>query len=206
MKTTFYFFLLFATQLIFGQKIVQKTVVKPNIKSVQIDVSKCYTLNITTANTNEMHIEATFDGEYQKDLLLVIDEQKSSIMVDTKFQPSFIHPNDKLSAHKVIAIDLKMVLPENLNITAYGTSCDITATGKYKNLKLVASEGDCFLVNVSKNVEVTTQQGNISISAKSGTFILENKFGFIQKDNIPKGNNLFNLTTTSGNINLKKIE
>ncbi len=185
---------------------MQKTVVKPNIKSVQIDVNKCYALDISTADTDEMYIEATFDGEYQKDLLLVINEQKSSIMVDTKFQPSFIHPNDKLSAHKVIAIELKIVLPKNLNITAFGTSCNITATGKYKNLKLTVSEGDCFLVDVSKNTTVTTQKGNINISAKRGTFIFKNKFGFIHKDNIPKGNNLFSLTTISGNINLKKIE
>lgn len=204
-KRLYIIFLLFC-HLAHTQKIVHKTILNPGISFVGIDANNCYDIILATANTDEMTVEAKIDGEYTTDLVLTVKEEGSAILIGTGFQPNFVAPNDKLSAHKVVSIALIIVLPQNKSVDLYGTSCNIAISGIYEKLKVSLNDGRCQVDNVSGIVEVISQSGDIWVSSSQADITATSKFGRVQEDDIPHGVNEFVLTTINGNIHLTKTE
>jgi len=146
------------------------------------------------------------DGEYHNDLQLKVKEKGNSLQVGAAFQANFIKPNDKLGAHKVVSIALHIQVPENKNVVLYGTSCNVSANGIYKNLNISLNDGQCFLGAISETTEVRTQSGDISLQSMAGTVEAESKYGIVSTNPIDKGDNSYTLKTVTGNIHLSKTE
>lgn len=198
--------LFFMANLLPAQKRVTKSLLNPEITAITLDATNSFELSVNTARGNEMLLEASFDGEYSNDLLINVRESGKTLMVSTGFQPNFKNPNDKLSAHKVISIALKVVLPERKRVTIYGTGCKVTAKGKYDTLKITLSDGLTFLKNVQGIVEVASQSGTISVAAASGSINASTKYGRVGPNEIPFGDVIYNLSSVTGDILLDKIE
>jgi len=192
--------------MIFAQKVVKKSIVNSAILLIQIDVNNCFKIELETTDTDEILVEAFIDGEYTQDLELTVKEEGSTLVVDSDFSPTFVIPNDKLSAHKVVSIALKVLLPKYKNVTVFGASCNVTVTGKYENLKVSLNDGFCVLNEVSQNVEIITQSGDISVRSLKAKIMANSAYGTIEKNNIPIGDNHFKLRSTTGDIYLKKME
>ena len=199
-------FVFFALTHLHGQKLVKKAWINPKTEYVQIDSGFCYQVNLFTSRTEELVVEASIEGEYSKDLLISIEEQGANLLIGACFQPNFTHPNDKLSAHKLISIALDIHLPQYKNVFVFGTSSHVMAKGKYKNLKVTLSDGRCILDNVIETAEVTTQKGDIMLMTPSGDIVAESTYGRVVKDAIPSGDNQFILNTVEGKIHLKKTK
>ncbi len=187
-----------------AQKIVKKSILNPNTSFVQIDLDNCFKIHMETLETDEMIVEAVIDGEYKKDLVLNVKEEGSTILISAGFQPNFVHPNDKLSAHKVISISLKVFLPQYKTVQLYGANCNVVVSGAYRDLKVTLDDGRCSLFQVSESAEITTQSGDIFVSSSGATIIANSKYGIIQKEQLPSGVGQFKLSTTTGNIQIKK--
>ena len=205
-KIIFFVVCCWCLQTINSQKLVKKSIVNADIAFFKIDVLNCFDLKIETALSPEMTIEAAIDGEYNKDLLLTIKEEGSTIFVTTGFQPNFINPNDKLSAHKVVSIALRIQIPEQKSVHIFGTSCNVLAKGVYQNLDVSLSDGRCELLEVSETADIKTQSGTIIARYSKGTALAESEYGSIEKDMIPKGDNHYNLHSVTGNIIIKRVE
>lgn len=204
MKGFLVFFLFF--NFLAAQKVVKKSVVNDAVTSIGIDVENCYRLTLETADTDEMSVEAIIDGEYKKDLLLSVKENGSAIMVSSGFQPNFKNPNDKLSAHKVVSIALKVIVPRFKFITVFGTSCNVFVAGDYKELTVSLNDGNCELFNVHEDINVRTQSGHILVEASKGNVNAVSKYGAVNKDDIPMGDAQYTLSSLTGNIRIKKTE
>jgi len=189
-----------------GQKLVKKAIIDPHIDFIQIDSQYCYRIDLKTAQTDEVTVSASIEGEYAKDLLVSIEETGTTALISADFQPIFINPNDKLSAHKVVSIALEIQVPNYKSVAVFGTNCDVYATGKYENLNVTLSDGRCTLTNVSETVEVVTQKGDIWLNAPSGEILAETDYGTVEDQNIPFGHNLFVLKSVEGNIHLMKTK
>jgi len=204
-KSTFVVLFLMASFLN-AQKVIKKSITATNILYFHIDLTHCYQLLIETSKTNEMEVEAISNGEYRKNLLLNVLEEGSNVWIRTDFQPDFKNPNDKLSAHKVISIALKIKLPEYKNVVIVGDNCNTTILGDYKNLEVTLLEGKCTLKNVSERISVTTKSGDIKVYNNAATIEAKSKYGEVFKGNIPFGNTYYTLISATGNIYLKKTE
>ncbi len=189
-----------------AQKQLTKTVLEPSITLVHIDASNCFEVHLETGNTEHIQVEAQLEGEYSKDLNLEVYEKGSTLMIGAGFKSSFVNPNDKLSAHKVISIALRVRLPKWKNVQIFGTNSRIIATGDYSNLKIILADGSCELRQVSQNTNVKTHSGNILLEAKSGKIDAYSKYGTINKKTIPNGDDQYSLSSVTGNIQLNKTE
>lgn len=186
----------------FGQKTIKKVYLNPQVTSIQIDTNLFFEVKVETSQEKAMVLEASMEGEYQKDLALEIIENGNTLLVAGKFQPYFKEPNDKLSAHKVVSISLYIRIPENKEVYLYGNSSNVMVEGNYKDLRVVLNDGRCTIREVGQNVSATTQSGPISLIIASGTVKAMSKYGSIAKEYIPKGNERFNLSSTTGNITI----
>ncbi|PKA98044.1 hypothetical protein B0O79_1724 [Flavobacteriaceae bacterium MAR_2009_75] len=203
-KLFFILFLIF--QISYAQKVVKKSIVNDEITSINIDVDKCYGLILDTTEGNEISVEATIEGEYKKELLVNLKQMGDTYYLSSVFQPVFENPNDKLSAHKVVSVFLKVLIPEYLSASVYGSSCNVSASGSYRYLSIALSDGDCTLRQVGEEVTVLTQSGTINLYAKGGEVKTDTKYGKLYEDKIAIGSNHYNLTSITGNINVKKTE
>lgn len=204
MKILVLFF--FSINLLSAQKIIKKSIINPEIEAISIDVTNIFQLSVDTAQGNEVALEASIDGEYRKDVLVNLRESGHTLLVSTQFTPNFKNPNDKLSAHKVISIALKVLLPEQKRVTVFGTGCNVTAKGSYHSLKITLNDGRCLLENLSGYAEVATQSGNISVAAASAEINAASKYGKVAQNQIPSGDTVYELSSVTGDILLKKIE
>lgn len=198
--------LLLTLQIANAQKAIKKSIVNSKISHIQIDVNNCFEIDLATSDSEEMIIEAKIDGEYEKDLLLSVSEKGSTIIISAGFQPNFVNPNDKLSAHKVVSIALKVLLPKQKNVHVFGTNCNVLVSGSYKFLKVSLNEGRCDLLDVDDTVEVKTQSGQIKASYSDASIHASSKYGKVLGNTSEKGNNSFNLSTVTGDIVLKRVE
>lgn len=189
-----------------SQKTLHKTIVDSHVMSIVIDGENCYQLNLETSSSDELEINAKIEGEYSKDLVVHLENKGKSIWVSTGFQPNFVFPNDKLSAHKVISISLDVKIPEYKEVVVFGTSSNVFASGDYNKLTVKLSGGDCRLFEVGEEAEVTTQKGGIWLTTESGMVNAVSDYGKVYGQNFPKGNKLYVLRSKQGNIYLNKTK
>lgn len=201
-----FFLVFFALVNLHAQKLVRKAFVDPRTETIQIDAQYCYRIDLKTGFSNEIEVSASMEGEYAKDLLISIEQSGTTAMISADFQPLFINPNDKLSAHKVVSIALEISVPEYKNVDVFGTNTNLYAKGKYEDLNITLSDGRCNLENVSESVEVTTQKGDILLAAPSGNITAESVYGKVKRETIPFGYNQFVLKTIEGDIFLTKTK
>jgi len=206
MRALLFFLVFFALMNLHAQKLVRKAFIDPRTETIQIDAQYCCRIDLKTRFSNEIEVSASMEGEYAKDLLISIEQSGTTAMIRADFQPLFINPNDKLSAHKVVSIALKISVPEYKNVDVFGTNTNLYATGKYENLNITLSDGRCNLENVSEYVEVTTQKGDILLTAPSGNIMAESVYGKVKRGTIPFGYNQFVLKTIEGDIFLTKTK
>lgn len=189
-----------------SQKKIERKVNASLISLVQIDATNSFEVQIETGITDEIVVAAQLEGEYTKDLVLEVYENGSTLIINTGFKEGFVNPNDKLSAHKVVSIALHVFLPKWKNVQVYGTNARVMVQGDYTGLNVVLSDGNCDLKEVGQNVTVKTHSGNISLKAKDGSIDASSKYGRVSKMILPNGRNHYNLSTVTGNIELKKPE
>ncbi len=198
--------LLLSFGLLNAQRTVRKTVLNPETSHVLINAANCFKIDLSTTASKEIVVEAHIEGEYKNDLLVKIEEEGPSIAISAGFHPNFIKPNDKLSAHKVISISLKLNIPENMKVSLLGTNTNVYAKGNYGDLQVTLDDGSCNIHAIHGTVHALTRSGDIHVRSKGANIVTNNSFGSISENNIPKGPNYFNLITTTGNIYLKKTE
>lgn len=202
----FILFFIFPLHFLGAQKMIKKTYLNSEISAVSVDATQFFELSVETSMADEMTIEATIDGEYKKDLFLSVTEEGHTIFVGSGFQPNFSNPNDKLAAHKVISIQVRLVIPRDKDVIIYGTGCNVSVRGIYSNLSVALNDGQCVLNGVSELASVQTQSGDIFVNTSRAEIRAISKYGKIVKDDIHEGTDQFFLSTVTGNIFIRKTE
>lgn len=200
------FLVVFAVNYGMAQKVVERSLLGRDTSFIKIDVSQCFQLFIDTSEGDDIVAEAVLDGEYGRELVLDVKSNGATTTVGTDFRPTFRNPNDKLSAHKVVSILLKVTVPKSRSVEVYGTGCNVMVEGTYRHLRVILNDGKCMLNNVSETVEVVTQSGDINVKSKAAEILANSKYGRVDRSEIPRGDNRFTLTTITGDINLRKTE
>jgi hypothetical protein len=206
MKTVFSTLLLLCFHFSDAQKVVRKSISGTDVAIVQVDAGNCYRVSLATHEADEIYVKAALDGEYEDDLVLNLTKVGAGWEISAGFQPNFTVPNDKLSAHKVISISLKIQLPRHSLVQVYGTSSLVDATGIYKDISIVLDDGSCTLDGVVAQAEVHTQSGDIILKNTEAAIMSVSKYGQVFGKAGTSGNHIFKLTSVTGNIHLNKTE
>ncbi|CAN0604957.1 unnamed protein product, partial [Ectocarpus sp. 12 AP-2014] len=146
-----------------AQKKVYKNVLDDHIELIQVDATNCFIVEVETSNDNQITVQTEIEGEYSQDLGIEVFTNGNTLLLDTGFTPNFKNPNDKLSAHKVISIAIKIIMPIQKKLEVFGTNARVVVEGAYKEVNISLSDGECFLNNVLGSTKVKTQSGNISV-------------------------------------------
>jgi hypothetical protein len=140
------------------------------------------------------------EGEYGKDLLVLFREEGSTLFVTARFGPEFKLPNDKLGAHKVVSVRMKVTVPRGESVRLNAQTCQVVTSGHYKDLKIAFNDGSCRLGHTALNSQVRTASAPIYANLCRGDVEARSAYGEVFLEPIPSGDHHLLLHSTHGNI------
>ncbi|HLV14223.1 MAG TPA: hypothetical protein VKY41_03505 [Xanthomarina sp.] len=206
MKYIIYAIIAFFTLHIQAQKTNIKTFSSGGISTLVIEGNSIFKIEIETAKTETISILSEVEGENNEQVVLLTELKGQELHVSSGFQPMFVEMNDKLSAHKLISIELKLVIPEHLKLHISSDIASVYLSGNYKYVDAQLINGALSAENFYGDLLVNTLQGNISVSTNWSIVEVSSKHGYIIKEDLNLGNHQINLNSINGNITVSKTE
>ncbi|EDM45494.1 hypothetical protein SCB49_06792 [unidentified eubacterium SCB49] len=142
---------------------MEKQIDVSGIERLEFYADAIYNIKIATAKSTSLIIRTHVEGEYAENVVLDIKQQNSTLNITPGFTPFFNRDNDKLAAHKVIAITLDVIVPENLFVTISSKIASLECHGNYQYFQAYLNQGTCVIKNFKGNGKINTKIGDISI-------------------------------------------
>ncbi len=191
----------------FSQKIIQKEFSSEGFQTLTILDDSIFKIEIQSSSEKTINVTVHISGEYSESIIIEEKIAEGVLSLKTGFTPFFDLENDKLAAHKVLAIEMKITLPKEMAVEIKSKLASINTEGIFKNLDISIENGSCILTNFSGNAHLKTKGGNITVWAKntvSGKAFSKN--GTVENE-LPNHRKFFvEAESSSGNISLLQTE
>lgn len=124
-----------------AQKRLTQTYEAAAINELYINSNEIFKINITTAETCDISVATIIDGETFASTLLNTSTKDGVLKITTGKTPDYIPFNDKLAAHKVLAIELEIIIPIGLDVSIYSTLASVDTYGKFGQVRIDLGRG-----------------------------------------------------------------
>ncbi|WP_459210087.1 hypothetical protein [Aquimarina rhabdastrellae] len=206
MKGLFLFFIILLQSFLgYTQNTLQKDFSASSITHLEIALQHAYFIEISTTQTKKITISSNSDGEFGNQISVKTKITNHILSIEDFILPFTNFYDDKLNAHKVTALKLKITIPENLHITLNATYASAKFSGTFDTLFVQLSSGNCILNPFIGNAIIYTMDGFIDLHTSNATIESKTTTGFIQNIPISGAHNII-LKTVTGNINVSKIK
>lgn len=206
MKNTFYIIFLLFTFHSVAQNITEKTFSAKQITDINVNGDIMFKISVETKPIDEIKIYSRAEGENNESIILVTKVENNNLYIAAKLQPVFKDANDKLSAHKVISIEVILEIPENLNVFLNSNNAYVIVKGLYKNVAVNLDSGNCSFNAFHGNAKIDTREGNITMQTNHVNIITTSKNGYIKKEEIDSGTSQIVIKTINGNITVTRSQ
>lgn len=183
-----------------AQKDIQKRIDATGLKGVFIDTDAVFKIDIDTQKSNEIIIESGIEGETFETVTLETEVSNKLLVITSGRAFDFEAIDDKLAAHKVMSITLKITMPPHLEFWVDSTLASVWANGDYKYINFNLSSGNCKLTNFSASGIINTESGNITAQIKDTQVEANTRNGKQIIENNDSGSYSLRLRSIDGNI------
>ncbi|WP_052158414.1 DUF4097 family beta strand repeat-containing protein [Lacinutrix jangbogonensis] len=206
MKTILFTLFSISTLLLYSQKIEEKIIYNNTLKSIVIEGDAIFKINVRTTTTSSIILISKIEGENAENTTIITEIKNDSLLITSAYQPFFKKANDKLSAHKVLSIEVSLEIPEHLYVYFKSEIASADVTGKYKQLILELNQGNANLDHFDGNAIINTINGNIHLETNYATINATTKTGKLNTEEITKAKNEILIHSINGNINIFKTK
>lgn len=151
----------------FSQKVIEKEFSSEEIRILLIDDDAISKIEIHSSEESIIKFSAHISGEHSESVVIEEKTSEGKLFLKTAFAPFFTLENDKLAAHKVMAIELKITVPETDAVEIKSKLASVFADGTYENIAVSIENSNCDLRNFSGNAHLKTVKGNITVLANN---------------------------------------
>jgi len=206
MKLLVLFFLLLTTCQLSAQKLIDDTFNASGIKNIIIEGNHIFKINLQAKPSKAIHLITKIEGEYTPEITVLHKIEDGTLYVKSDFMESFTLHNDKLSAHKVVSIEIVLEIPEHLKVYLKSDIGSAKIKGKYKFVTAELVQGNCLLQNFIGSGILNTINGDVTLETNFAEIKAHTKYGTLTKEAIISGENTIEINSINGNINLKKTK
>lgn len=195
--------LFFGSNCSVAQKIIEKEFSANGIHKLSLDDDSIFRIKITSSKRESIKMKVHVSGEHSEAIIIEKNRSKGRLSLKTAVMPYFTFENDKLAAHKVMAIEVELFIPKSISVEIKSKLASLETVGRITNLAVSLKNGDCTLVDYSGNAHLKTEDGNIYVKSKSkisGTAISKN--GTVENTLPTRGKFLVEAESINGNIYL----
>lgn len=175
-----YVFLLILIPIgLFAQKKVEQTFDIEGLKAIVIDSDLIFKITMHTQPVTFIQLNTVVDGETYASTLVNTKVVDDRLEIRTGRTPDFTPFNDKLSAHKVLSIELEMIIPENMNVDIRSTLAEVNLDGLYRKLQIDLGRGgligrgvrfrESVINTMSGNITLALTEANVTALSRNGT-------------------------------------
>lgn len=206
MRLVFLIILSFSFQHNYAQKLIEKEFSAIDISTIVISGNTMFKINLHTKPSNQVNLRLSVEGENNEQIVLQAYTSHDTLFVGSAYQPLFNVPDDKLSAHKKISIELDLALPEHLDISVKSDIASVEIKGVYNTIFSELINGNFKATEFSSNILVNTVHGNMHVETNNAVLNLNTKNGKIYQEQLDFGNQQISLNSINGNIRVIKTQ
>lgn len=151
-----------------SQKVLQKEWDATGIEKLVIASDEVFGITISAEKTDKIRVYTNVEGETYENVVLRTSEDEKTLTIKTDYSPYFEKFDDKLAAHKVLAIDMTVILPENLMAEISSSIASVNASGNFEDLSVSLRIGNCDVHNFKGNATLHTRKGYVNVRAMKG--------------------------------------
>ncbi|MCB0464110.1 MAG: hypothetical protein KDC78_00335 [Aequorivita sp.] len=145
---------------------IQKKIASEGIKTLSIVDDAIYKITIQSSEESTIKILAHISGEHSESVIMEEKIVDGTLSLKTGFAPFFTLENDKLAAHKVMAIEVNITLPKKMAVIIKSKLASVYTNGIFENLDISLENGNCILIDFLGNAHLKTLAGNITVHAQ----------------------------------------
>lgn len=198
-------FFLLVVHFSVAQKQTEKQWNALQIEKVDINGEGIFKINIKNSESNTIDLLVKFEGEHSENLVIIDSVSHGVLKLSTDFQPLFKADNDKLSAHKVLSVELQLSIPKHIDLNIKSDIAQTKIEGQFPNVFIELKTGNCTLDPFFGSATINTISGNINIKTNNAKTIAKSKTGIVDVKQFKLALYQLNLQTVNGNINVSKI-
>ncbi|KGO06872.1 hypothetical protein NV36_08450 [Dokdonia donghaensis DSW-1] len=164
---------------LYAQKRLSQTYDATAIKELYIHSNEIFKIKITTGEVREITVATIIDGETFASTMLNTSTNDGVLKITTGKTPDYIPFNDKLAAHKVMAIELEIIIPIGLDVSIYSTLASVDTYGKLGQVRIDLGRGhfkgeefrfrESGKINtISGSIYVSSNLVNVTVQSRNG--------------------------------------
>ena len=194
-------FLFFGSYCCVAQKVIEKEFSAEGLHKLSIADDSIFSIKIITSKRESIKMKVHVSGEHSEAIIIEENRSKGKLSLKTAVMPYFAFENDKLAAHKVMAIEVELFIPENISIEIKSKLASLETKGKIPNLAVSLQKGSCTITDFLGNAHLKTVDGNIMVKAQkevSGKAV--SKYGTVENTLSSQGKFLVEAESINGDI------
>ncbi len=188
----------------FGQVQWNKTLKDLDLRGITIDMRFIQGLTLSTHRSEDVLLNTQSEGEYQLQYVVVTQHENHWLTVYPQRAPSFNSYNDKLSAHKVIAMNLEIRVPESIKVEIEANQGKLNVSGLYRELYIQLDEGSLKMSHIAEQSTIKTKGASVYLNIDSGTVETKSKKGKVVGFIAPNQNYHYDISSQYGPIFLNQ--
>lgn len=204
MKKVTLIILLFCCHGLIAQKQTERLIDAAKLERIVLQSDEIYRITVSTAPVETISIKSRADGEYYNNISLDTEVVGKQLFLKSRFREILQSGFDKLSAHKVFAMEIELVIPEAIKLEVNSNVASVYISGIYDRVLVQLKGGSCYLKNFSGDALINTFDGNIEVVTRAAKIEADSRHGKIE---IPENSSgIYNISLNSINGNIKVQE
>lgn len=183
-----------------AQKETQQTIEASQVKSIHIKSDEVFKITMSTSSAESITIRTASEGEYFQNMSLITELKGNTLNITSTYPQILTSGYDKLSAHKVFAVQVFIEIPKNLRVTVTSNVASVYASGDYEQLQIELKSGQCELKDFDGDLLVNTFSGNIYVASQPAIVEAVSRHGYVENKLKYISDNILKLKTLEGDI------
>lgn len=190
----------------FGQKETIQVLDASGIQKVLFSSDEIFRIRLSTTSEETITIKSRADGEYYNDIGLVTEVEAGTLYLSSQFRQILQSGFDKLSAHKVFAMEVELKVPEGIIVDIISNLASVHCEGTYERLVVQLKSGSCYLENFSGNAVINTYEGNVEVQTANAMIEASSRHGLVKTPDLNFGTHKIDISSINGNISVQKTK
>lgn len=206
MKKILVLFLCLLPLQLLAQKKTMEVIDAGNISAIEISGEEIYKVSISSAAVDEVSIKSNSAGEYFNEISLDSKIVGETLFLNSRYREILQSGYDKLSAHKVFAMEIELQIPEDMSVIVNSNVASVFMQGKYDEVLIQTKTGSSYLKDFIGNAMINTYDGSIEVNTSNAEISAESRHGKIELPENDGGFYKIILNSINGNIKVQETK
>lgn len=206
MRSILLLFILLLNSVVFAQKETSGVIDARGINKLVLSSDEIFRIHITTKPGEFISVKSKSDGEYFNDISLDSEVRQGTLYLNSRYRKSFQGGFDKLSAHKVFAMEVELEIPPDMKVEILSNLASVYMEGVYEEVLVQLKSGSCYMSDFSGNAVVNTYDGNIEVFTSNAIIEAKSRHGKLLLPHEMTGIHRIFLNSINGNIKVQETK